>query len=99
MQIMTICQNGKNYSNERVVRLSKLLINFRFFEFFLILFYGSLYYDDEVGNAFILYIQLINLILLFFLIIIYKKVLTYKRKFDESSDELNVDLYNNINDN
>ncbi|GAW83105.1 hypothetical protein, conserved [Plasmodium gonderi] len=90
---------NRNYSNERVVRLSKLLINFRFFEFFLILFYGSLYYDDEeIGNAFILYIQLINLILLFFLIIIYKKVLSYKRKFDENMDELNVDLYNNIND-
>ncbi|SBS97731.1 hypothetical protein POVCU1_040490 [Plasmodium ovale curtisi] len=91
---------NRNYSNERVVRLSKLLINFRFFEFFLILFYGSLYYDDEeIGNTFILYIQLINLILLFFLIIIYKKVMSYKRKFEENGDELSVDLYNNINDN
>eukprot|EP00366_Plasmodium_knowlesi_P003390 XP_002260887.1 hypothetical protein, conserved in Plasmodium species [Plasmodium knowlesi strain H] len=43
--------------------------------------------------------RLINLILLFFLLIIYKKVLSYKRKFDENVDELNVDLYNNINDN
>ncbi|CRH04026.1 conserved Plasmodium membrane protein, unknown function [Plasmodium relictum] len=91
---------NRNYGNERVVRLSKLLINFRFFEFFLILFYGSLYYDDEeIGNTFILYIQLINLILLFFLIIIYKKVLSCKRNFEENGDDFNVDLYNNINDN
>ncbi|CRG95630.1 conserved Plasmodium membrane protein, unknown function [Plasmodium gallinaceum] len=91
---------NRNYGNERVVRLSKLLINFRFFEFFLILFYGSLYYDDEeIGNTFILYVQLINLILLFFLIIIYKKVISCKRKFEESGDEFNVDIYNNINDN
>ncbi|CZT99820.1 hypothetical protein PFBG_05140 [Plasmodium falciparum 7G8] len=91
---------NRNYSNERVVRLSKLLINFRFFEFFLILFYGSLYYDDdEIGNTFILYLQLISLILLFFLIIVYKKVLSYKRKFEENMDDFNVDMYNNINDN
>ncbi|SCM05471.1 conserved Plasmodium protein, unknown function [Plasmodium chabaudi chabaudi] len=90
---------NRNYNNERVIRLSKLLINFRFFEFFLILFYGSLYYDDtEIGNLSILYIQLISLILLFFHIITYKKIVLYKRVFDESHDGLNVDLYNNTND-
>ncbi|VWU51269.1 conserved membrane protein, unknown function [Hepatocystis sp. ex Piliocolobus tephrosceles] len=90
---------NRNYSNERIVRLSKLLINFRFFEFFLILFYGSLYYDDdELENVSILYAQLINLILLFILIIVYQKVISCKRKFEENIDEFNTDMYNNIND-